>query len=204
MPSSAHVHKVLGRRVRVCDTVRTFRRVMRALQDEELDTREREIVVLRLVYADPDAVARAFGPDLHEAIQETLWDCFGIDVTGERPNDGKKAFDLDEDRARIIVTVREAYGMDWDALEDTPYKEACALLLMAPHDTPMGQAVYYRLGKPPKRTKYNGKEISAWREAAEAYRLRGTGDAEDATERANNEASSAFEAMKRRALASRG
>lgn len=199
--SAGRVHEVLGRRVRCHDSLGTFRRVLRALTDGELDGRERFSVLVRLVWANPGAVAEAFGADTQRALSETLWECFGIDIDGNREHSDKRAFDLDEDEARIAVTVREAYGLDLEALDRVPYKEACSLIVMAPRDTPMGQAVYYRLGKPPKRTKWNQDEVKAWHDARDYYRLRGTKADADPTERANAEASSAFEAMKRRAMA---
>lgn len=190
---------ILGHRVRVYDTLDDFLLVRAALQDELLDGEDRFWILVEMIYPDPEAVYEAIGDDLPAFLSETLYQCFGIDIDGTRPHDDRRALDWDEDRQRIIVTGRTAYSMGWDDLRRIPYTEACALMMLAPHETPMGQAVYYRLGKPPKETKYNKEQVKAWRDARKHYRLQST--EKNSIERQMAAEAAQFDALARRAKA---
>lgn len=202
MPSDANIRDVMGRKVRVHDTLADFFTVRDVLRDDLLGDDERFDVLLAVLYADPQGVCDALGDEILAFLSETLWCCFGVDIDGDREHDDKQILDWDEDRDRMIVTCRQAYQMGWDELRLTPYKEACLLMGMAPHETPMGQAIWYRTAKPPKRTKYNKDQIHEFEQAKKAYRLRGhtpDGQTKDSIEAANEAASARFAMIARMA-----
>lgn len=157
--------------MRVHDTLGDFLLVRDILQDELLDDQERFDALLMVLYPDPQGVCDALGEDVLGFLTATLWDCFGIDIDGTHEADENRIIDWDEDRDRMMVTARQAYQMGWDHLTQLAYKEACGLMMLAPHETPMGQAVYYRTAKPPKQTKHNAEYVRDWRKARDAYRL---------------------------------
>ena len=188
------VYEVRGRRVRVKDSLRTFLSVCRLLADDRLDVFGRMVILLPMVIENPDGFLDAFGDESHEALADIVWDAFSIDLTGERAVDkAEKVIDWDEDKARIVATVRAAYTLSYDEFLDTPFNEARALIGMAPHDTPMGQALYYRTAEPPRRTKHNKEEVERFRKMKEAYRL-GKSHADNANDRATSE----FDMLERR------
>lgn len=160
-----------GRRVRVFDSLGDFLLIRDALQDELLDDEERFQVLLAMLYADPQGVCDALGGEVAHFVSETLWEAFGIDLEGVHESDDVRVVDWDEDRDYITATTRSAYGMGFEDFAQLPYRECCALVGLAPHETPMGQAVYYRTAKPPKPTKYNAEERKHFREARKFWAL---------------------------------
>lgn len=200
MPSKCGIHTVMGRDVRVHDTLGDFLMVRDALGDDYLDDQTRFDVLLALLYRDPQGVCDALEEDVAAFVYETLWECFGIDVVGDKEHDDERVLDWDEDRERMVVTCRSAYSMGWDGLSALPYKEACLLMMCAPHETPMGQAIYYRLGKPPKETKYNKDQVKAWKDAKRAFALKGKRESAQSMERANAAANAQFRAMAEAAM----
>lgn len=196
MPSEFfHIHKVQGYPVRVYDTLSDFFAVRDALQDDFLDDQDRFHVLLALIFVDPQGVCNALDGDIQSFLAETIWDAFGIDIVGNKEHDDKRILDWDEDQQRMVVTSRTAYAMGWDDLSALPYKEACLLMMGAPHETPMGQAIYYRTQKPPKETKYNKDQVKAWKEAKKFYALKTRANTEQSMERANAAADAQFQAM---------
>lgn len=175
MPSpsneSWHVIDVEGRKVRVYDTLRDFLLIRDALEDELLDDAERWDVLLAMLYPDPQGVCDALGEEVVHFVGETLWEAFGIDLHGTHETDDTRLVDWDEDRDYITATTRTAYGMGFEEFSGLPYRECCTLVALAPHETPMGQAVYYRTAKPPKVTKYNAEERKHFREARKFWAL---------------------------------
>lgn len=192
-----HVLTVSGIDVRVDDSLANFQLVCEALDDDLLEDGERFDVLLYLLYADPQGVCDALGDHVLGFLLDTLWEAFGIDLKGEHETDDRRLLDWEQDHDRIVVTCRAAYGMGYDEFEDLPYKECCLLMGLAPHETPMGQAIHYRVAKPPKATKYNREQVEDFRKAQKFYRLEKhrptTG--RDATREANDAASASFRAM---------
>lgn len=201
MPSNAwHIHEILGRRLRVHDTLANFQLILELFQDDYFDNKERAEVLLTMLYPNPQGFIEAYRDEAKEALSETLWDCFGIDIDGTRPHEDA-ALDFDEDKAKITATIRAAYGLSYDELLNLPYTEAMTLLMLAPEETPMGQALKYRLGKPPTGKHITREERCAWEEGRRFYRLKGKSDkhkAQDQAEAASDAATRAFEERKRR------
>ena len=186
------VYDVLGKRLRIIDDFATAVRLDKLTRDELFDDGQKTQIALAMVYPDPEKVAEAYGDDFPEAFRETLRQAFGM---GEGKG-GKRVIDYDEDAPRILATMRAAYGLGRE-YERMPYREVMALLAYSPHDTPMGQAIYYRIAKQPKRDRYNGKYIEEWRKMRDYSRI--GGKEEDGEGDANDAATAAFEAMRRRA-----
>lgn len=194
------VYEVLGIRVRVCDSFATAQAIWEAMHDGLLGDEEKSSVIHALLWADPDAVAGAYGPRLGDAMLDAMRQAFGMggDSSGER------VIDMDEDEARIRATCLEAYGRTYEELVETcSYRDFATLLAEAPSDTPMGRALYYRTAKPPDFGK--GKQASRrrqeWQRAREAYALghKASGLSGDGGKAANDKANDMFARMRRAA-----
>ena len=174
MPSST-VYDILGRACRVRDTLADYLLVIELLQDGQVSDADRFTLLVNMAFADPQGALDAFGEGIPEALDSALWQAFGIDLEGDRIVDGKRAIDWDADRPRIIATSRAAYGLSWQELSALPYREATDLMGLAPHETPMGQAIYYRVADEPDFGKGEDarRRREAWRKQREHYRLKG-------------------------------
>jgi len=148
------------------------------------------------LFADTDEVL-SIGTELWRFIAYIVWETCGIDLTGahESECDGQKVIDWDKDASYIKTTLLTAYGIYWDDIsQKITYAELVDLVSLAPHETPMGQALYYRTAKPPKRTKYNTEEVEHFRKAREFYAL----DNPCSVKSMNNQLSDLLNAFKRR------
>ncbi len=168
------VYDVLGRKVRVLDSFRNGILAEEVLRDPLFEPEERAAIVCRIVIPDPGRFAEAFGDAAGDALLCVLGEAFGFSESEE-----ERVIDFAEDAARIRSTARSAYGLSPDRLAEMPFSEAVELIAMAPRETPMGQAVYFRTAEPPKRTKHNGEHVDAWLDAREHYRIRGDAGEED-------------------------
>ena len=173
MPSST-VYDVEGRRCRVRDTLADYLLVIELLQDGAVSDRDRFELLVLMSFADPAGAVEAYGERIPEALDSALWQAFGIDLGGDRYIDGRRIVDWESDRSRIVATARAAYSLSWQQLTELPYSEAIDLMGLAPHDTPMGQAVYYRVADEPDFGKGEDarRRRDAWRRQREHYRLR--------------------------------
>lgn len=201
MPSNDwHVHEIFGHRLRIRDALANFQLLLELFEDEYFDDEERTEVLITMLYPNPQGFLEAYGDGARDALSETLWECFGIDIDGTREHD-EPVLDLDEDKAKITVTARAAYNLSWEQLQALPYTEAITLLMLAPEETPMGQAIKYRVGKPPTGKHVTREERMAWEEGRRFYRLKGKPDkhkSQDQTAQASDAATRAFEERKRR------
>lgn len=194
----SHVLEIQGTPVRVKDTLGDYLLLREMLSDAELSGEERFQLLLAMLYEDGQAVCDHAGEGLVEFVDETAWRAFGLDLWGNHDVDYEPpVMDWDEDHNRIVATVRRDYGLSFEDLSALPYTEAASLIGLASHESPMGQAIYYRTAEPPERTKYNGDLVDAFNEARDFYELgKGSGDA-DSVERASASADAQFEALRR-------
>lgn len=168
----AHVYHVMDRNVRVIDGFETGLLVSDLFGDDLFDQTEKQAVLLQMIFPEPECFVDGFAGQLAEALSDILWKAFGLDVAGDKPHE-KQIIDWEQDADRIKATVLMAYGLDWeDARVRITYRDMCALIGQAPHETPMGQALYYRTAKRPKATKYNREEISNYEKAKKHYAIR--------------------------------
>lgn len=167
---ACRVYDILGRRVRVSDSYRNALKIARLAADPLFSDTEKLAVMMRICLPDPERFSEAFGDSSVEAFKEVLWQAFRFDVDGTRSRPEKQLIDPDQDAARIRVTMRQAYGYGRE-FEELPYRDVCEMIGMSPHETPMGQALYYRTARPPKSNKYNREQVEAFRKARRFYRL---------------------------------
>jgi len=171
------VYEWEGRRIRVYDDAETALRTIETFGDELMREEDKLVAVIALWLVDPRDFKRA--SDKAGLIAMLSWELCGIDVDGSHEDEcGEKVFDWEQDIDYIKASLFNAYGMPWDdVIRAVPYRELCALVGLAPHDTPIGQALYYRTAEPPKETEHNREQVRAWKERREFWRLGGSDSA---------------------------
>lgn len=187
-----------GRRYRVRDDAATALKLIELAGDASVDGQTRGEISVRLLFCDPEAACAAAGDGMRQVLSDALWQVAGIDVDGTRRDEtgGRRIIDWGRDRGAADATCRMAYGRGLDGLAaEVSYRELMGLLAFAPHETPMGQAFYYRTAEEPKRTKHNAEEVRRWRKLRDFWALDGDGPAQAA----GNAAADVFSALKRRA-----
>ncbi|MEG2932718.1 MAG: Gp15 family bacteriophage protein [Gordonibacter sp.] len=195
----AHVYRVLNRNLRVIDGFEIGLLVSDLFEDALFDTNEKQAILLQMIFPDPSGFLSAFNGNQEEALSDTLWQAFGIDVSGDKPHE-KPIIEWEQDAERIKATMLMAYGLDWEeARSRISYRDMCSLLGQAPHETPMGQALYYRTAKQPKATKHNREQIADFNRAKKHYAIR---EKNIYAPSANDDACVMFEAIAR--IAERG
>ena len=168
--------------------------VQELFADSSLTPEDKAGLLHRMLFADPDEAAERAGDAYWDVVADAMREAFGIDLSG--PGVGEEpCFDWDEDAGRIRASLLQAYGLRWDDVcSRISFAEACDLIagLMETGETPLQQAVYYRVAEPPKETKTNREYVRAWRERREHYRLRGRETDEDAMGRQADAMAAAF------------
>ena len=190
------------KRVRVYDSALNSLRIIELFGDEELDPLTKASVLRRLMFVDAEAV-QSNVTDLGGLISHLAWELCGLDVTGEHDvsNDGPQAFDWEKDQNVIRASLYMTYGQSFEELaSEVTYRELTAMMGLIPHETPLGQAIYYRVAEPPELTQYNAEQVKAWKERADYWRLRDeTETSADRMQAMNNRACDFFDALARRA-----
>lgn len=191
------------------DSARTALLVIELFADADLPPETKAALLPQMVLPDPDAALSRCGADrFWEMLSGVVWEAYGLDVTGERIGSRaseERAFDWGEDAGRISASLRMAYGFDWAAdAGRTPFMEVCgmlgALLEADGAATPFAQAVRYRLGKPPERTRHNAEQVRAWNAARDHFALGSGADCGAAgTDTRNERAADMFASLKRAA-----
>lgn len=195
-----------GAIVEVCDSARNILLLIELFADEEASEVQKDALLRRMLFFDPDAAFAACGGDMQALVCDVMWDVCGLDVTPNHVHSDESepsVFDWDEDAARIRASLLSAYGIDWDASADSiTYANLCDLLgalLESRSDTPFQQAVYYRTAEPPKRNRDNGDYVDQWLDAREYFELKGEQAQYDAIEAQQMQAASMFAAAERAA-----
>lgn len=189
------------------DSARTALLVIELFADADLPPETKAALLPQMVLPDPDAALSRCGADrFWEMLSDVVWEAYGLDVTGGRCDpraSESRAFDWGEDADRIRASLRMAYGFDWG--EDagrTPFLEVCgmlAALLEGGAETPFAQAVRYRLGKPPERTRHNAEQVRAWNAARNHFALGSADCGAAGTDTRNERAADMFASLKRAA-----
>jgi hypothetical protein len=193
-----HLYDWGGKRFRVVDDAENVLTLIDLFKNEMLLPEVKYNILMDRLFPDPERVAEAIGDNLGELLSALLWDVAGLDITGAHKAEHQKPlFDWEQDATAIRVTLLTAYNLRWDdAKNRISYEELCDLIGMSPHDTPMGQALYYRTAPEPERTKHNGAEVERFRKARDFWKLRNKNKtAIDPMEDANNRANDAFAAF---------
>lgn len=193
-----NAYRYEGAEIDVCDSALDAVLVAELFADEALDPAEKEALFPAMVLADPDGAIAAVGAgSFWDMLDSVSWDAFGLDLLGRRTEQVEEpVFDWAEDAARIRASLLQAYGLSWDeAAPRTGYAEMCGLLagLMEAGETPLQQAVYYRIADRPSETKYNRAAVEAFDARREHYRLhRRAASPEEEAGCANDAMASAF------------
>lgn len=183
------VYEVMGQPVRVLDSFSSAMRCSKALEDRVLGHCGLIEVLLGLLACDPEGFCSKFGTRTTQALVSVMEQAFGWDFGGDAEGgdaEGGGVIDWDADEARVRVTMRMAYGLGRE-FERLPYREVVDLVFMAPADTPMGRAVYYRVAEPPEDSEAR-EEFERMREH---YALGDVGEGRD-----NEAATGMFESMR--------
>lgn len=188
--------------VPACDSMRNVLLLIEMFADESLDPFDKQQLLFSMLFPAScvEEVVEAAGERIGDLVSSVLWDACGLDVSGERPHE-EQVFDWTGDAARIRASVMSAYGMDWDSFSTTQsFIDGCALLaelMEADNETPFRQAVYYRTGKPPKRTKYNADYVDGWLKARRHFALHASeSGSADRMKSENDKAADMFAALK--------
>lgn len=190
-----------GEDVLVRDDALTIIRVIGVLTDDGMTDEQRRDEFLTLFFVDWTDAWCACDYDAAEFVRmrdAAVWDICGLDLTGNRPHE-TPLWDLEEDAARIRISFRQAYGIEWDEVRGRiSFAEFVALVGGCPQDTPLGAAIHYRNpATKPKPTKYNRQEVEAWNAAHKAFEL-GKGRSSHGSEEGSDAAMrDVFAALKR-------
>lgn len=190
-----------GEDVLVRDDALTIIRVIGVLTDDGMTDEQRRDEFLALFFVDWTDAWCACDYDAAEFMRmrdAAVWDMCGLDLTGNRPHE-TPLWDLEEDAARIRISFRQAYGIEWDEVRGRiSFAEFVALVGGCPQDTPLGAAIHYRNpATKPKPTKYNRQEVEAWNAAHKAFEL-GKGRSSHGSEEGSDAAMrDVFAALKR-------
>lgn len=185
----AHVYHWRERPIRVIDDAENALLIIDLFTSQLLDAEEKLELLLQMLFVDSAAVVAAFGSDTPALVADMVWEVAGLDITGQHKAEytEQPCFDWEQDAGRIRATLMSAYGIDWETAKTRlTYSQVCELLEMSPHESPFGQAVYYRTAKEPKPTKYNAEEIKHFRKAKAFYALKGSATPSSANAKSND------------------
>ena len=184
--------------MRVYDDAGTALKVIALFGDGDVSPHAKRVILMRLLFPSHEDVAREIG-DLDGFLAHAVWEVAGLDIDGSHEGEhGEKVIDWEQDAGAIEVSLWQAYSFPLqDIARRVSFREFGQLVGMAPHDTPIGQAIYYRTASEPKSTKYNQDEITRFRKLRQAWALKDDGATRDPGASANDYATSMFSAVKR-------
>lgn len=184
--------------MRVYDDARTALKVIALFRDDDVSPWAKRRIVMRLLFPDPDAVEEGI-EGLDGFLAHAVWEVAGLDIDGSHGGEyGSRIIDWEQDAEVIEASLWQAYSQPLqDIARKVSLRELGNLVGMAPHETPIGQAIYYRTADEPKSTKYNQDDIERFRRLRQAWALKDNGAAGVADASANDHATSMFGAMKR-------
>lgn len=158
--------------IRMYDDAATALRVIQLFEDETIHEELKLRFLLELLFPNPQGVLEAVS-DLDGLIVHCVSELCGIDVSNGRSPD-KDVLSFESDEAYIKTSLWETYGVSFDSIaSQVTFRELLQLITLAPFETPIGQALYYRTAKPPKATKYNSEEMKDFRKRKRFWALKG-------------------------------
>ena len=174
-----------GEEVLVFADARTSLKVIDLFNDGELYEELKAEILLRLLFPDPAGTVKRLGAGFKPFLSEHSGDA-----------GGERVIDFKHDSELISASVMAAYGRSFDELaSQCTLRELTVLLGLAPYETPIGQAVYYRTAKPPKATKYNKEEVARFKRLQEHYRIKDQVRVGDSMQRQSQAAFDAFKSL---------
>jgi hypothetical protein len=149
-----------GEYVQVKDSAETALTCYQLINSNESDD-DIAAGVISAIFVNPERAYLACNystSDFGKLTEQVLQDVFGLSPT---TSNVEPLWDIEEDAALIRVSIRMAYGFDFDAMKDTvSWPEFVAMIEALPFETPLGFAMYHRnKANRPKRTKYNREEV---------------------------------------------
>lgn len=196
--SRGHVVVYDGMPIRMYDDAATAIKVIQLFADETIHEDFKFQLLFDLLFPNPEGVVEAV-EDLDGLVQHCVSELCGLDVSSSR-NPGKDVLSLEQDESYINTTLWETYGLSLDSIaSQVTFRELIQLISLAPFETPMGQALYYRMAKPPKATKYNKDEIKDFRKRKAFWALKSSRKS-DAPRTADSHMTDAFNALKTAAM----
>lgn len=187
------------------DDALTVLRCIGLLQDEGMQEDAKAAEFIPMFFADASDAFLACDYDPREfsrLIESAVWDVCGLDLKGGRLHE-EPLWDPVEDAARIRISFRAEYGIDWDEVRgEIGFAEFIALVGGCSMDTPLGRAIHYRNPKTrpkPAKRNANKKEIEEWERLHRVYALGKRRSSHGANERNDAAMNDAFAALKRAA-----
>lgn len=176
------VYEWEGRKVRAYDSMANALRVIEFFSDESLDPLTKSAIFPRLLLVDPEGVRDAVD-DMPGLLSMIVWEAFGLDIDGTHglvPDD-RRVIDWDGDAQVIKASLYQVYGLPWDEMaRELSFRDVTSMMGLVPHDTPLGQALYYRTADPPEPTGHNDEEIRFFMERQEHWRIKDEPNPDDA------------------------
>lgn len=161
-----------GRQVRVYDGADTALSLIGLLKADDVLPEAKWPVAYDLLFVDPAAVLSHPWNDVDGMISHFVYEVCGVDMDGSRPDSGERVIDWDADGDYISASVWQAYGVPArEMARKASFREFGRLVGLCPHETPIGQAIYYRTADEPRATKYNQEQIEDFRKRRRAWAL---------------------------------
>ncbi len=162
-----------GQDVRVYDDADTALRLIALFKDTEIEWRVKYWCAMQLLFPDPEAVSAHEWEDFGALFSRLLWEVAGIDADDSHVGDaGPRWVDWEADADYIEASLWRTYGQPSAAMaRQLSLSEYARMVSMCPHDTPMGQAIYYRTADEPKAGRYNQDEVAHFRKMRRAWAL---------------------------------
>lgn len=164
-----------GRTVRVWNDADTALRIHELFRSGE-DSSQKLSGLISGLFVDQQELSGI--NSLSGLIAAVCWECCALDVDGSHADEvgSEKVFDWEADAEYIAPSLLMCYGVSWDeARYRYSYRQLCGMLGMVAHDTPMGQALYYRTATPPEPRKGNEEERRSFRKLQSFWRLKEPG-----------------------------
>lgn len=190
-----------GKRVRIYDDAVLALRIGELLSDESVDAYFKRDLLERMLIVDVEA-AKAAIQDFDGLLALAAWEVAGIDMDGSHKDesDGPRVIDWEQDAGHIQATLWQVYGRSFGEIGPRVSLHQLGELIGAcPHETPMGQALYYRMADEPKHTKGNEEEIKRFRKLRAFWQIKDARGSEGATKHANDRMTDMANAFKRMA-----
>lgn len=182
-----------GQPVRVYDDADTALRLIALFRDTEVEPGVKQWCAMQLLFPDPQAVAEHEWEDFGSLFSRLLWEMAGIDADDSHAGEeGPRWVDWEADADYIEASLWRTYGQPSAAMaRQLSFREYARMVSLCPHDTPMGQAIYYRTADEPRAGRYNQDEVARFRKMKRAWALEPRA-ADDGYRLASNAASDAF------------
>lgn len=190
-----------GRELRVRDDAATALSALRMLAEPMVSPGAKRDILARMLLPGLGASWPSL-PDAGALPAALAWECCRADLDGSHAAEcsGERVVDWEADGPYLRATSLAAWGMTYDELcAKVTFSELCELVGLAPRDTPMGQAVYYRTAEPPG-ARAGAQARAEFSRRREFWSLKGERDRAGRMETANRAAADAFASLKRRAL----